>query len=143
MQTLMRQIERLWDDCATALYEHGDAGPATAALAADAAWTELPTGAGGTGRDVVAGHLDRVAAALPGGLTRSRVSRTVDVRRVVDEVRFGFVHDRELPWLLPGVAATGREAAVTAVQLVRVRQGRLDEVRVLWDVAGLRAALGC
>lgn len=148
MQVLMRDITRLWDTAAAALYEGADPAPATAALAGDVTWTELPTGAGGQGRDAVAAHLAAVAASLspgtPGtpGATRTRVSRTVDVRRVVDEVRLGLVHDRELPWLLPGVAPTGRAVEVLAVQLVRVRQGRIDEVRTLWDVAGLRSVLG-
>ncbi|MBO4238359.1 nuclear transport factor 2 family protein [Pseudonocardia alni] len=141
MQVLMRDIARLWDAVADALYAAGDPGPATAALATDVSWTELPTGAGGHGRDAVAAHLAALAAARPSGLTRTRVSRTVDVRRVVDEVRVRFTHDRELPWLVPGLAPTGRAAEVLAVQLVRVRQGRIDEVRTLWDVTGLRSVL--
>jgi carboxymethylenebutenolidase len=142
MQTLMRDIARLWDDAAEALYGRGDPVPATAALGDGVVWTELPTGAGGTGPRAVAGHLAVVAASLPGGAVRTRLSRTLDVRRVADEVRFGFTHDRELPWLLPGLAPTGRRVEVHAVQLVRVRQGRIDELRTLWDVAGLRAASG-
>ncbi|BBG00306.1 hypothetical protein Pdca_15150 [Pseudonocardia autotrophica] len=142
MQTLMRDIARTWDDVVTGLHERRDTGPAAAVLAEDVVWTELPTGAGGTGRAPVLAHLDAVAGALPGGWARTRVSRTLDVRRIADEVRFGFVHDRELPWLLPGTPPTGRPAEVTAVQLVRVRQGRIEEVRTLWDVAGLRSALG-
>ncbi|SFN08010.1 carboxymethylenebutenolidase [Pseudonocardia ammonioxydans] len=138
MQTLMRDIARLWDGAVTGLYGAGDVGPVVAALADDVVWTELPTGAGGSGRDAVVSHLTEVAANLPGGLTRTRLSRTLDVRRVVDEVRFGFVHDRPLPWLLPGTAPTGQRTELLAVQLVRVRQGRIDEVRTLWDVAGAR-----
>jgi len=42
---------------------------------------------------------------------------------------------------VPGLAPTGRAAEVLAVQLVRVRQGRIDEVRTLWDVTGLRSVL--
>lgn len=141
MQTLMRDVARIWDGAAAGLYGPGDPGPAVDVLAEGVVWTELPTGAGGTGRDAVTGHLSALTATLPGELTRTRLSRTVDVRRVVDEVRFGFVHDRELPWLLPGVAPTGRRVEVLAVQLVRIRQGRIDEVRTLWDVAGLRDTL--
>lgn len=141
MQTLIRGIERLWDDVATALYERGDAGPAAAVLADDVVWTDLPAGTGGSGRDAVAGYLGDLAGRLPGRAVRTRVSRTVDVRRLVDEVRFSFVHDRALPWLLPGVPATGRAVEVLAVQIVRVRQGRIDSARTLWDAAGLRAAL--
>lgn len=140
MQTLMRDIARIWDGAVTGLYGGGDIGPAVAALAEDVVWTELPTGAGGSGRDAVVAHLTDLVAGLPGGFGRTRLSRTLDVRRVVDEVRFGFVHDRPLPWLLPDVAPTGLRVEMLAVQLVRVRQGRIDEVRTLWDVAGSRTA---
>lgn len=142
MQTLMRDVARTWDEVVTALHERRDTGPAGAALADAVVWTELPTGAGGTGRDAALAHLDAMAAGLPHRWAWTRLSRTLDVRRIADETRFSFVHDRELPWLLPGVAPTHRPAEVTAVALVRVRQGRIDEVRTLWDVAGLCRALG-
>ncbi|MEU6701671.1 ester cyclase [Pseudonocardia sp. NPDC046786] len=142
MQTLMRDIARTWDDVVAGLYDRRDTTAAATLLAADVSWTELPTGAGGTGHGPVLAHLDAVVAALPAGWARARVSRTLDVRRVADELRFSFMHDRELPWLLPGVPATHRPAQVAAVQLARVRQGRIDEVRILWDVAGLCGALG-
>jgi len=62
--------------------------------------------------------------------------------RVVDEERVSFLHDRELPWLLPGVAATGRRAEVLAISVATVRQGRLLAVRTLWDHTTLLAGLG-
>ena len=61
---------------------------------------------------------------------------------MVDEERVSFLHDRELPWLLPGVAATGRRAEVLAISVATVRQGRLLAVRTLWDHTTLLAGLG-
>ena len=54
----------------------------------------------------------------------------------------GFTHDRELPWLLPGIAPTDRRAQVPAVSVCTVRHGRVLGVRVLWDLATLLAQLG-
>ena len=52
-----------------------------------------------------------------------------------------FTHDRELPWLLPDVAPTGRRVEVLAVAVVTVRRGRIAEHRTLWDHHGLLAQL--
>ena len=79
---------------------------------------------------------------LPADLTRTRISRTVDRFRLVDETTVAFSHDRELPWLLPGVPATHRGAEVLTVAIVSYRRGRIRSVRVLWDYATLTAQLG-
>ena len=55
-----------------------------------------------------------------------------------------FTHDRELPWLLPGVAPTGRQVEVLAISVVSVRHrsraGRTTTLiaghRTLWDQVG-------
>jgi carboxymethylenebutenolidase len=36
------------------------------------------------------------------------ISRTVSPERVIDEFIFEFTHDSEVPWILPGIAPTGR-----------------------------------
>jgi hypothetical protein len=84
---------------------------------------DLPVGTGAAGREAVRSHVAQVAAHLPADLAFARLSRTVDRFRVVDEERVAFLHDRELPWLLPGVAATGRRAEVLAISVATVRQG--------------------
>ena len=143
MQVLMREMEGVWDRLTADLYERADAGAAAAALASRVSWRELPTGAGGEGREAVERYLaQELLAQLPADLERERRSRVLDTRRLVDETEFRFTHDRELGWLLPGVPPTGRPARVLAVSIVRIRQHRVDEYRTLWDQAGLRASLG-
>jgi carboxymethylenebutenolidase len=73
------------------------------------------------------------------------VSKTVDQRRLAEESMVTFTHDRELPWLLPGVAPTGRQVEVLAISVVSVRHrsraGRTTTLiaghRTLWDQVGL------
>ncbi len=143
MQVLMRQMEELRDRFCTDLFDRRDADAAAGAVAPGGSVHELPSGAGGTGGDDVHRYLcEEFLPHLPADLTRERLSRTLDTRKLVDEVEFTFTHDRELPWLLPGVAPTGRSATVLAVSVVRIRQNRIDSVRTLWDEAGLRRALG-
>ena len=103
----------------------------------------LPVGTGASGAEALRAHLtDDVVPHLPGELTRTRVSRTVDRFRVVDEEHVTLRHDRELPWLLPEVAPTGGRAEVLTITVVTVRQGRIATIRALWDHAGLAAQLG-
>ena len=60
---------------------------------------------------------------------------------MVDELVVGFTHDRELPWLLPGVGAHRAGVEVLAISVVTVRQGRIAGQRTLWELAGLLAGL--
>ena len=53
-----------------------------------------------------------------------------------------FTHDRELPWLLPGVAPTHERAEVLTIAVVGFERGRISSQRVLWDHATLSAQLG-
>ena len=142
MQVLMKQMEDLRDRFCSDLFDRRDADAAAAAVAPGGSIEEIPSGAGGTGIDEVRRYLcEEFVPHLPADLTRTRVSRTLDSRKLVDEVEFTFTHDRELPWLLPGVAPTGRRATVLAVSVVRIRQNRIDSLRTLWDEAGLRRTL--
>lgn len=143
MQVLMKQMEELRDRFCSDLFDRRDADSAAAAMAPGGSIQEIPGAGGGTGRDDVHRYLSQdFLPHLPPDLTYERLSRTLDTRKLVDEVEFTFTHDREMPWLLPGVAPTGRRATVLAVSVVRIRQNRIDSLRTLWDEAGLRRALG-
>jgi len=141
IQELMRQIEGIRDDFRRHVLA-GDVDAALAFTAPEVTVLRLPAQTGATGQDALRRHLtDDVVGRLPADLVHTRVSRTVDRFRVVDEERVAFVHDRELPWLLPGVAPTGRAAEVVVVTVVTVRQSRITTVRALWDHVGLLAQL--
>jgi carboxymethylenebutenolidase len=150
IQQLMWALEELADGFRSAVYEKGDVDAALAFLTEDCALTHVPTGAGGDGHDAIRRHLDEVVASLPADLAFQRVTRTSDQRRVVEESAVSFVHDRPLPWLLPGVEPTGRRVEVVAMSVVSVqhrsRLGRttslIKEHRTLWDHSGLLAQLG-
>jgi carboxymethylenebutenolidase len=141
IQELMREVERVRDGFRRAVLA-GDADAALAGCAAAVAVVNLPMATGASGEAEVRRFLaDDVVASLPPDLTHTRISRTVDRFRVVDEERVAFTHDRVLPWLLPGVAPTGRRADVLAMSVATVRQGRLLGLRTLWDLATLRDQL--
>jgi len=65
----------------------------------------------------------------------------VDRWRLVDETTVSFTHDREMPWLLPGVEPTFRQADVLAIAVVGFDRTRIRSQRVLWDQATLAVQL--
>ena len=138
----MVAVERTRDAFVAAL-RGGDLERAMALVTDDVALTTLPVGGGARGAGELRRHLQRdVFPHRPADLATRRVSRTGDRWRVVDEELVSFTHDRELPWLLPGLAPTGRRVEVLAISLVTVRKQRVAEHRTLWDHHGLLAQLG-
>ena len=105
----MRDLERVWDQHRDVLLVRRDPAAALAAMADEPSVTHIPALTGGTGREAVERfYADQVLPYLPADLTLTRISRTVDRWRLVEETTVSFTHDRELPWLLPGAEPTFR-----------------------------------
>ena len=139
----MRDLERVWDQHRDALLVRRDPATAVAAMADEPSVTHIPALTGGTGHQAVERfYADQVLPYLPADLTLTRISRTVDRWRLVEETTVSFTHDRELPWLLPGVEPTFRRAEVLAIAVAGFHRMKIRSVRVLWDYATLLAQLG-
>jgi carboxymethylenebutenolidase len=139
----MRELEHLWDEHTDALLARHDVAAALAAVGSVPSVRHLPvmTGAAGS-QPLQRFYAEDFLPHLPADLLRPRISRTVDRFRLVDEMTVSFTHDRELPWLLPGVSPTFRRAEVLAIAIVAFERRRIRSVRVLWDYATLTAQLG-
>ncbi len=70
------------------------------------------------------------------------IARTVGTDRVVDEMQFSFTHDIEMPWILPGVAPTGRHVEIAVVAVVQFENGKVSGERIYWDQASVLAQVG-
>jgi carboxymethylenebutenolidase len=137
------QLERTWNDHQDALLRQRDLDAVFATLAPEPSVQNMPAGTGAAGADAVRRFYAReFLPYLPADLAVTRISRTVDRWRLVDEATVSFTHDRELPWLLPGVEPTGRRAEVLAITVVAFERRRVRSVRTLWDHATLTAQLG-
>ena len=53
-----------------------------------------------------------------------------------------FSHDVEIPWVLPGVAPTGRRVVVPLVAVVGMRDGLIDSEHIYWDQASVLVQVG-
>jgi carboxymethylenebutenolidase len=142
VQDLMVEVARIRDAFHAAIYSSPDLDAAMALTTTGCALTSLPAGTGGTGAGVRRYLADDVLPHLPTDLSFRRLSRTVDRWRVAQEDMVGFTHDRELPWLLPGVAPTGRHAEVLAISVVTIERSRIASHRTLWDQTALLSQLG-
>jgi len=139
----MRELERAWDAHRDALLVRGDLAAALAPLAAEPSVVHIPAMTGAAGRPAIERfYAGQVLPHVPGDLVLSKISRTVDRWRLVDETMVTFTHDREIPWLLPGVEPTFRRAEVLAIAVVGFERTRIRSQRVLWDHATLATQLG-
>jgi carboxymethylenebutenolidase len=139
----MRDLEQAWDAHRLALLHGRDLAAALAPLAAEPTVLHIPAMTGASGRQAVERfYADQFLPHVPDDLTLHRISRTVDRWRLVDETTVSFTHDRELPWLLPGVEPTFRRAEVLAIAVVGFDRTRIRSQRVLWDHATLAGQLG-
>lgn len=103
----------------------------------------LPTGAGGDGRDEVERfYTEHFIGQWPDDTAITRISRTVDAERVVDEMIMTFTHDRVIDAFLPGVPPTGRPVILAVVGVVECRDGKVDSEHLYWDQASLLVQVG-
>jgi len=139
----MRELERSWEAHLKALLVRRDLTAVLASLAGDPSVVHIPAMTGAAGRPALERfYAEQFLPHLPGDLALSRISRTVDRWRLVDETTVSFTHDRELPWLLPGIEPTFRRAQVLAIVVVGFERARIRSQRVLWDQATLAGQLG-
>jgi carboxymethylenebutenolidase len=139
----MRELEQRWDGHQEASLLRRDVRASLAHLAAEPSVRHIPAMTGATGREAVEWfYAEEFLPHVPDDLALTRVSRTVDRFRLVDETMVTFTHDRELPWLLPGAGPTYRQAKVLAIAVVGFERGRIRSQRVLWDYTTLTAQLG-
>jgi carboxymethylenebutenolidase len=103
----------------------------------------LPTLAGGEGVDgVTRFYTDHFIGQWPDDVEITRVSRTCDAERVVDEMLMTFTHDRVIDASLPEVAPTGRVVQLPVVAVVGFVDGKVDYEHIYWDQASLLVQIG-
>jgi carboxymethylenebutenolidase len=70
------------------------------------------------------------------------IARTVSADRVIDEFVLEFTHDREVPFMLPGVPPTGRKVRIPTVVVMGFEQGRVAYEHIYWDQASVLVQVG-
>ncbi|HEY7563036.1 MAG TPA: nuclear transport factor 2 family protein [Gaiellaceae bacterium] len=99
------------------------------------------TGAAG-GEGVRGFYSTQFVGQTPADATLHPIARTVSADRVIDEFVLEFTHDREVPFMLPGVAPTGRKVRIPTVVVMGFEDGKVAYEHIYWDQASVLVQIG-
>ena len=103
----------------------------------------IPTMTGGVGyKHLARFYKHHFVDANPDDTKLIPISRTIGTDRLVDEMLFCFTHDREIDWMLPGVAPTGKYVEIPLVAIVNFRGEKLYHEHIYWDQASVLVQIG-
>jgi len=136
-------LEALWEKHVDYEFTTRDADLTMGTMVSQPYVNHIPTMTGGVGYlDLRRFYKDYFIGANPDDTMQVSVSRTQGVRQVVDELIFSFTHDRQMDWLLPGVAPTGRKVRFGLVGVVRFKGDKLCHEHIYWDQASVLVQVG-
>src|SRR2546421_2567447 len=99
------------------------------------------TGAAG-GEAVRRFYSSELIGRTPADAMLRPIARTVSADRVIDEFVLEFTHDCEMPFMLPGVAPTGRRVRIPTVVVMGIEDGKAAYEHIYWDQASVLVQLG-
>src|SRR5271155_2619488 len=136
-------LEKLWDEHTKYEFATPDVEATLATMVDDAYVNHVPVMTGGKGKTELREFYGKdFIPCMPSDFTMTDVSRTVGENRLVDEMVISFTHTIAMPWMLPGIAPTGRRVEVPLVVIVGFRDGKLAHENIYWDQASVLKQLG-
>ena len=139
----MSDLSTLWEEHTAHEFATRDTEATLATMVEDAYVNHIPTLTGGHGKAGLREFYSKdFIPCMPPDTTLTPVSRTVGSDQLVDEMIFAFTHTMEMPWMLPGVAPTGKRVEVPLVAIVRFRDGKLAHEHIYWDQASVLKQIG-
>jgi carboxymethylenebutenolidase len=103
----------------------------------------VPVGRGGYG---VAGvrrfYAEEFFPNNPADMKITPVAQAIADDALIDESVISFTHDVAMPWLLPGIAPTGRRVEFGFCGVIGFRGDKIHSERLYWDQATLLVQLG-
>lgn len=136
-------LSGLWDMHCYYEFATRDVDATMKTMVAEPYVNHIPTMTGGVGaRELARFYRNHFVNANPADTHLIPISRTIGADRVVDEMLFCFTHDREIDWMLPGVAPTGRKVEIPLVAIICFRGDKLYNEHIYWDQASVLAQIG-
>jgi carboxymethylenebutenolidase len=103
----------------------------------------VPTMTGGVGHDELKRFYKyHFVNSNPDDTRMIPLSRTIGSDRVVDEFIFCCTHDRQIDWLLPGLAPTGKYFEIPMLAVICFRGDKLYNEHIYWDQASVLVQIG-
>lgn len=136
-------LSALWDKHCEHEFATRDVDATMATMVAEPYVNHIPTMTGGVGyRELRHFYANYFIESNPDDTTLIPISRTVGATQIVDELLFCFTHTREIPWMLPGIAPTGRRVEIPLVAVVKFRGDKLYHEHIYWDQASVLVQIG-
>jgi carboxymethylenebutenolidase len=137
------QTAAVWAEHCRCEFELRDVDATLETMTQDAHLLNIPTGHGGTGQNGVRRfYTDEFIGTFPDDIAVDSLGLTVGDTRIAEEVVMSFTHDREMPWILPGVGPTGRKVVSPMVAVVGFRDGKVRFEHISWDQASVLVQVG-
>ncbi len=93
----------------------------------------VPTLTGDLGYDQVYHfYKNNFVGKMPKDIKIKPLSRTVDKDQVVDEIIISFTRDREIDYMLPGVAPTGKYMEIPYVVIMKFDGSKIAHEHIYW-----------
>jgi carboxymethylenebutenolidase len=138
-----QQLIAAWERHLATEFAERDATATLATMSAEPSVNHVPVMTGGVGRrELFTFYREHFLPHVPADTEITPVSRTVGQSRVIDEMIFGFTHDIEMDWMLPGVPPTGRRVEIPFVVVVQADGGKIACERIYWDQASVLVQIG-
>jgi len=138
-----QELRNLWEEHTKHEFATRDAEATVDTMVEEAYVNHVPVLTGGVGKAALRKFYARdFIPSMPPDTKLTRLSLTVDEDRLVDEIIFSFTHTREMPWMLPGVPATGKRVEIALVAIVKFRDGKLEHEHIYWDQASVLKQIG-
>ncbi len=136
-------LKSLWEEHCRDEFVTRDVEATLATMVEDAYVNHIPVMTGGDGKAALREFYARdFIPCMPPDTTLTPVSRTVGEDQLVDEMIFSFTHTIEMPWMLPGLAPTGKRVEIPLVAIIRFRDGKLAHEHIYWDQASVLVQVG-
>ena len=136
-------LSALWDQHCAFEFGTRDVPATMSTMVAEPYVNHIPTMTGGVGQQALAAfYRDHFVNSNPPDTTLTPISRTVGANQVVDELLFCFTHTCEVPWMLPGVAPTGKRVEIPLLAVVKFRGDKLCHEHIYWDQASVLVQIG-
>ena len=133
----------MWDKHTAAEFENKSIEATMDTMSADPFVNHVPVMTGGVGTDQVCHFYSTYfIPGHPPDTEVTPVARTVGEDRLVDELIHKFTHTVEMPWILPGVAPTGKLVEFAVIVVVLFEDGKISGERIYWDQASVLAQVG-
>jgi carboxymethylenebutenolidase len=136
-------LAALWDKHCEYEFASRDVDATMSTMVSEPYVNHIPTMTGGVGAKMLSRfYKHHFVNSNPPDTALLPISRTVGATQIVDEMLFTFTHTAEVPWMLPGVAPTGKRVEVPLVAIVKFRGDKLYHEHIYWDQASVLLQIG-